>query len=744
MDPTASMVQTFERLCTIVNEPDESSSEAMNTQVKKAQTQIMGIVKNDAFWNQVPIILQKTTNNYAITIAANAYRDFMTQKWNHYGNENRIKVRIFAFRVMRDKIDILEPFARMALINLITRITKLGWFDDPRYKSLVEDAKKLLIPDRPKAYCLGIDLLAQLVAEMNKPLRNETVTDHRKVAVSFRELALKAVFQAALTCIRAVARKPDSSPSKIKMCNVGVNLAIQCLKYDFIGTNPDDSMIEMSNIHVPTTWRVIMQDKDVIPVLFQVYKGAKRLPSGDFPLYSEKMMELLALMAIVRRSIFFPAEQQRLEFLKRMLSGASDILRTQHGLSDPKVYHQFCRFLGKLKSNYQLTELVNTDGYQKWIAQASEFSIKSFNRWQLSSASSHYILQLWSRMVSAMPYVRDDTGTGGHMLKEYVPRVFQAYVNGTLQEIEAAVKIANGQTVVGIDGEVEHPLDDPDVLEIHLQFLPLICRYQYRVVAEFLVNASQKLWGQAKTIIQQIYEALGSNRSAIPALMVKRKIFEDQLAWMTYISSALVSGRLPTLNRRTDGIREELIDADLSKPIFVMLTVFLKWRHKLKPPYKPEPRLELALLHFFDTFQKTYVGEHRGMPPLGSSPALISSAAPSEKQQMYLRYFERLGMGRHTKVIETIITRLGINLKDWPSNDNIIGKTLQTFTNFVCGYSSGRMLLELQTVQMIIEHHSEKQFAFLKSKSAKVSDHRAKFFTALSRLIWLQDGTLYT
>jgi exportin-7 len=59
------------------------------------------------------------------------------------------------------------------------------------------------------------------------------------------------------------------------MCNVGVTLAIKCLLYDFIGTNPDDSMIEMANIHVPASWRHIMQDTTVIPVLFQVYQSSR-------------------------------------------------------------------------------------------------------------------------------------------------------------------------------------------------------------------------------------------------------------------------------------------------------------------------------------------------------------------------------------------------------------------------------------------------------------------------------------
>ena len=269
------MVQSFEMLCTAVYEPDDSlPSDQMTEKVRQAQNRIMQIIKSQAFWGQVQIILTKTSNNYAITIAANAYRDFMTQQWHRFSAEDRVNVRVFVMRIMRAKVEILTHASRMALISLVTRVSKLGWFDDERHQSIVEDAQKLLIPDHPASYCLGIDLLAQLVDEMNRPLRNESVTDHRKIAVSFREQQLKAIFQAALTCIREVSRRPDS-PTKIKMCNVGVNLAIKCLRYDFIGTNPDDSMIEMANIHVPTTWRHIMQDKNVIPVLFQVFKSSR-------------------------------------------------------------------------------------------------------------------------------------------------------------------------------------------------------------------------------------------------------------------------------------------------------------------------------------------------------------------------------------------------------------------------------------------------------------------------------------
>jgi exportin-7 len=48
------------------------------------------------------------------------------------------------------------------------------------------------------------------------------------------------------------------------------------------------------------------------------------------------------------------------------------------GMEDSDCYHNFCRLLGRLKANYQLSELVKTEGYEDWLRLAAEFAIQSF------------------------------------------------------------------------------------------------------------------------------------------------------------------------------------------------------------------------------------------------------------------------------------------------------------------------------------------------------------------------------
>lgn len=56
-------------------------------------------------------------------------------------------------------------------------------------------------------------------------------------------------------------------------------------------------------------------------------------------------------------------------------------------LSDPNNYHEFCRLLARLKSNYQLGELVKVENYPEVIRLIANFTVTSLQ------VSGHYLLQ---------------------------------------------------------------------------------------------------------------------------------------------------------------------------------------------------------------------------------------------------------------------------------------------------------------------------------------------------------------
>ena len=88
-------------------------------------------------------------------------------------------------------------------------------------------------------------------------------------------------------------------------------------------------------------------------------------------------LSCLVQIASVRRSLFNNAE--RAKFLNHIVTGVKDILENPQvqGLSDTSNYHEFCRLLARLKSNYQLGELVKVDDYQQVIKRIAEFTVTS-------------------------------------------------------------------------------------------------------------------------------------------------------------------------------------------------------------------------------------------------------------------------------------------------------------------------------------------------------------------------------
>jgi len=134
------------------------------------------------------------------------------------------------------------------------------------------------------------------------------------------------------------------------------------------------------------------------------------------------------------------------------------------------IHAQFCRLLGRLKANYQLSELIKATSYLDWLSLCCDFTIKSCQNWQLSTNSIHYLLALWGRLVAAVPYVRPDAGPNGHSkkLEESVSQVIKCFITCMLGSVRTIVE----------EG-VDDPLDDEGSLRDQLERLPVICRFQY-------------------------------------------------------------------------------------------------------------------------------------------------------------------------------------------------------------------------------------------------------------------------
>jgi hypothetical protein len=105
------------------------------------------------------------------------------------------------------------------------------------------------------------------------------------------------------------------------------------------------------------------------------------------------------------------------------------------GLSNQDNHHEFCRLLARLKGNYQLSQIVEVDGYAEWITLVAEFTCSTFSAWQWAANSTYYLLSMWSRLISSMHYLKSDRDVAG-LLNNVIPRVIETYVTARLESVQ--------------------------------------------------------------------------------------------------------------------------------------------------------------------------------------------------------------------------------------------------------------------------------------------------------------------
>ncbi|PIK61768.1 putative exportin-7-like [Apostichopus japonicus] len=280
----------------------------------------------------------------------------------------------------------LPAFVTQALIQLLTRLTKLGWNDNKKddmvFRNVVEDVSKFL-QGSVEHFIIGVQLMSQLVAEMNQPDNIRPLTRHRKIASSFRDTVLFDIFTMACNLLKQASEEgvDYNDEQKHSVMNQLLQLTRNCLTFDFIGTITDESSDDLCTVQIPTAWRSAFLDSSTIHLFFGLYKA---LPHS----LSALALTCLVQIASVRRSLFNNAE--RAKFLSELVTGVRTILESP---------------------------------------QAPV--------WQFAPNSIHYLLTLWQRMVASVPYVK---ATEPHMLEVYTPEVTKAYITSRLDSVVTVLR----------------------------------------------------------------------------------------------------------------------------------------------------------------------------------------------------------------------------------------------------------------------------------------------------------------
>ncbi|KAJ8755473.1 hypothetical protein K2173_019271 [Erythroxylum novogranatense] len=634
---------------------------------------------NTEYISQCQYILDNALTPYALMLASSSLLKQVTE--HSLSLQLRLDIRNYLVSYLASRGPKLQPFVIASLVQLLCRVTKFGWFDDDRFRDVVKDSTNFLSQASTDHYAIGLKILNQLVSEMNQANTGLPSTHHRRVACSFRDQLLYQIFQISLTSLQQL--KTDVAS---QLQELALSLSLKCLSFDFVGTSIDESSEEFGTVQIPSSWRPVFEDPSTLQIFFDYYalRGA--------PL-SKEALECLVRLASVRRSLF-ANDAARSKFLAHLMTGTKEILQTGQGLADHDNYHEFCRLLGRFKVNYQLSELVNVEGYSDWIQLVAEFTLKSLHSWQWASSSVYYLLGLWSRLVTSVPYLKGDTPS---LLDEFVPKITEGFITSRFNSVQAGFP----------DDLPDNPLDNVELLQDQLDCFPYICRFQYESSGVYIINIMEPIL-QSYTDTARLQ---ATDRSELA-------IIEAKLAWIVHIIAAILKIKQCT---GCSSESQEVLDAELSARVLQLIKVTDSGLHTQRYGELSKQRLDRAILTFFQHFRKSYVGDQ----------AVHSS-------KLYARLSELLGLHDHLLLLNVIVAKIATNLKCYTESEDVIDHTLSLFLELASGYMTGKLLLKLDTTKFIVANHTREHFPFL--EEYRCSRSRTTFYYTIGWLIFMEDS----
>uniref|UniRef100_A0A2P2M004 Exportin-7 isoform X1 n=3 Tax=Rhizophora mucronata TaxID=61149 RepID=A0A2P2M004_RHIMU len=635
---------------------------------------------NTDYIAQCQYILDNALTPYALMLASSSLLKQVTE--HSLSLQLRLDIRNYLINYLATRGPSLQSFVTASLIQLLCRVTKFGWFDDDRFRDVVNDCTNFLIQATSDHYAIGLKILNQLVSEMNQPCTGLPSTNHRRVACSFRDQLLFQIFQISITSLQQLKNDVAS-----QLQGLALSLSLKCLSFDFVGTSIDECSEEFGTVQIPSPWRPVLEDPSTLQIFFDYYAITAA------PL-SKEALECLVRLASVRRSLF-ANDTARSKFLAHLMTGTKDILRSGQGLADHDNYHEFCRLLGRFRINYQLSELVNMEGYSDWIQLVAEFTLKSLQSWQWASSSVYYLLGLWSRLVTSVPFLKGDAPS---LLDGFVPKITEGFMTSRFDSVQAEFT----------DDLSDNPLDNVELLQDQLDCFPYLCRFQYESSCFYIINRMEPIL-QSYTERGRLQATDNNELAAI----------EAKLAWIVHIIAAILKiKQSPGCSTES----QEVLDAELSARVLQLINVMDSGLHSQRYSELSKQRLDRAILTFFQHFRKSYVGDQ----------------AVHSSKQLYARLSELLGLNDHLLLLNVIVGKIATNLKCYAGCEDVIDHTLSLFLELASGYMTGKLLLRLDTIKFIVANHTRKHFPFL--EEYRCSRSRTTFYYTIGWLIFMEDS----
>lgn len=746
----SDLMRQLDELCT-----EALGSDAARRQAATAQLDVFYDVQHlDTIFH----MLRASENQATIIFAATILRRIINSKWSlaEMTPSRKINLKIGLLTVIAERgSSFLQsnrsaaPPLKMFITNLVS-VAKLGWLEHEELQSLPRDVRTQFMenPDQ-NLQIIGLMIMRELVSEISTPSSRHRFPQHRRTSAHFKETALQDILACTLGILERVV---DGSISSTWIFLLAMNLCNACLTFDFFGGLSDDPMDDTGLTHVPPSWRTILVPVDrngeatsipILKLLWDIYAAtAQAAPSADLS-YDMREVSTLAIKCLVQlttvKRCIFVSEQERLLWLKCIMTGVTNVLQGVVGLNNPQNFHEMCRLISRLRPFYLLQDMIGVDCYVQFIDAVAKFTCNAFEQWRTTTQSQPLLLSFWMRMITSLPFLRsphrrdgvDSASLEAHYstvrqnLRDHCTAVTQQYIKVRLEMAQYfAAKDESSETETAID-----PLDNFDQLSVQLDNVPPLVRGCFAVVGPALSM-------QLELFLTQYQQAILGNMAASED---GRKL-EAGITWLTYVAGVVISHGQACGLEGPDG---DSIDAQLSASAF-QLSYLLEMRAaEGKLLNTPLAKLECSLLHFFTLFRRVFIG------------------ATSQSNKIFVEVQAELGKRGALPpgvtfdanfVLSRVVEKLTFNLRRWGGAvregvpqliaDRVIRETLillQDLTNPVS--SSVRSIHTLPQVRQLLECHSESEFPFLLPPNGELpTRQRSGLLRVLTNILFVESS----
>eukprot|EP01080_Neovahlkampfia_damariscottae_P008717 gene8717-663_t len=670
-------VSRFDQLCNGLFSPQQEVRLKAESEIKAFKT-VEAVPKLQAY-------LSASQNGMTFLFISGELTNLYTDNWSVFSKESKLELRNFLITFIAKNADKVPGSIMSSILKLLARIAKLGWLEDQDNRDLPEQIKKYFVQSpKLEVSTLGLNLLNELMLEMNTLISKQNTTVQRKISISFRDLALRGLFETSIFSLKELIRQQQPNDVLVKST---LQLCLNCLRYDFVGIYPDEASDDAATIQVPSSWRPLFEESNTVELLWKVFNS---LQGSEI---KAKILEILVLLSCVRRSLF-TGDEEREAYLSRFISGIIQVLDNRKNiLSDDDCYHQFCRLLTRLKSNFQLKELVACKDYPNFIKSCAVFTVESFTNPISSSHCLYYLMNFWSRLVASHPYLGKKIPFK-HLFS--VPKILEEYISSRLNDV-----------VLIKQNDLDDPLDEAERLDEYLDSVPSLFHFNY----EKLCPMFQTFFD---TINQKLSEAMNKNNFA------QVQIAQDQLAWIIYMFGSIVGKRSYSSNND----EMENIDGEMAGRI-LQCSQFVSHRLMKDTNAVNEKSLlhiETATLYFMKDFKQLYLND-----------TIVTYT------KIYETLKKKIEVTDQISLLNLFINKIANNLKVWAKSKQIIDETMDLFNELSLGYSSTKLTAKLETIKYILHNHSADQFQFLNESLHFRS--RTVFFSILTKLLFADECT---